>query len=79
MVAGEARPIEVSPGEEAPDEKKGQHLLSLFFLRDRAGSATLPLSRLDGLQADYVFRLGAFSALGDGKLDLLAFSQGLEA
>lgn len=36
-------------------------------------------SRLDDLEADDVLCLGAFSALANSELDLLAFCQGLEA
>jgi hypothetical protein len=56
----------VDTGAAAPDAKKAAEAA---FLQTLVGLF---------LQGNYVFRLRAFLALGDGEVDLLAFSQSLE-
>ena len=53
--------------------KKGS--LGCLFLNVSSAICRASLYRL---KSDYVLRLGTFLALGNGELDLLAFSQSLE-
>jgi hypothetical protein len=47
--------------------------------RKKAAEAAFSDNAVGYLDSDNIFRLGAFLALGNGELNLLAFGQGLEA